>query len=123
MAGSVIRPVIIFTWLGVMLICPACFFSKEVKVPDHKTSLFWTTRSAQSGSPSAQSMLGEMYYNGNGVTRDLKKSWAWYKLAAEGGDAASKNMLGIIAAELTKEDLGDAQSIFSGLQNTISPSN
>ena len=117
MAGFIIRPAVIF--FAAMFICPACFFSSNAKVPDHETALFWTARSARSGSLSAQSMLGDMYYNGNGVARDLKKSWAWYKLAAEGGDAASKNMLGIIAAELSKEDLADAHSIFSGLKNTI----
>jgi TPR repeat protein len=46
-----------------------------------------------SGSHFSYKNLGDMYYYGWGVKKDLAKAKDWYQKAANGGDAYSKNML------------------------------
>src|ERR1700743_2586917 len=41
---------------------------------------------AQAGDVHAMTMLGELYSNGLGVTRDYAKAIDWYKRASDGGD-------------------------------------
>ena len=50
--------------------------------------------SADQGHAKAQSNLGSMYYNGQGVTQDYKEAVKWYRLSADQGDAAAQYNLG-----------------------------
>ena len=43
-------------------------------------------RSAEHGSSLAQSVLGERYRNGDGVTRNMATARSWFEKAARGGD-------------------------------------
>ena len=45
---------------------------------------------AEAGDPAAQMLLGMMYAEGRGVTRDDKQSWQWYWKSAVGGDTQSQ---------------------------------
>ena len=48
---------------------------------------------AEQGSDYAQSYLGIMYQEGQGVEQDLEEAIKWYRLAASQGDAtAQKNL-------------------------------
>ncbi len=49
---------------------------------------------AKSGDILAESILGYMYYNSEGVTRDRAKALEWGRKAAEQGDPAAQNLLG-----------------------------
>jgi hypothetical protein len=60
---------------------------------DYGKAFEWLQKSANQDYPAAQSMLGVMYSNGEGVTRDMKKAAALYKLAAEQGNCSSANSL------------------------------
>lgn len=82
---------------------------------DYKKSMYWSLKSAEKGSPSAQKMLGSMYYLGDGVTKDLKKAYAWYKLAANQGDASAKTFVDTITALLPQDQLDEAESLFLSL--------
>jgi len=42
---------------------------------------------AERGDAEAQDILGNMYYNGQGVPQDYKEAARWYRKAAEQGDA------------------------------------
>ena len=42
---------------------------------------------------AAQSMLGQMYQYGEGVTKDLTQAAHWYRIAAEQGDGFAQEML------------------------------
>ena len=48
------------------------------------------TYAAENGLVKAQSILGNMYANGVGVTKDLEKSTEWHTKAANSGDANSQ---------------------------------
>lgn len=49
---------------------------------------------AESGRASAQSLLGEMHLNGEGVPMDYAKALKWFRAAARQGDPASLMRLG-----------------------------
>ena len=49
---------------------------------------------AEQGNARAQSNLGVMYNNGQGVTQDYKEAVKWYRLAAAQGDASAQHFLG-----------------------------
>ena len=53
-------------------------------------------RSAESGSPTAQTRLGYMYENGIGVPQDYRLAAMWYHRAAEQGDPRAQHRLGIL---------------------------
>ena len=48
---------------------------------------------AEDGNPDAQAILGEMYFEGNGLNKDLVKALEWYKKAAIQGDSSSMSAL------------------------------
>jgi len=50
--------------------------------PSNTKSLKWLRQAAEAGFPMAQVELGEMYYQGHGVDRDLNESARWLELAS-----------------------------------------
>ena len=64
--------------------------------PDAITEL---RRFAEQGDAGAQYILGDMYYNGQGVPEDKAEAVRWYRLAAEQGDAPAQFNLGIMYRE------------------------
>lgn len=43
----------------------------------------WLTTAANQGQIEAQLALAELFYNGRGVARDLKRAWMWAKVAVD----------------------------------------
>ncbi len=101
-----------------MLSFVGCFFKKP-PVEVHKTSKYWSMKNAKSGSVSAQKMLGSMYYLGDGVPKDLKKAYVWYKLAANQGDSGAQKFVDIITVLLSTDQMEDAQKHFLTNQSEI----
>lgn len=60
---------------------------------------------AEQGDADAQTYLGNMYYNGDGVSQDYVQSAKWYLRAAEQGDAFAQHVL----AAMYDEGLGVSQ--------------
>ena len=50
---------------------------------------------ANQGDAAAQYNLGVCYYNGEGVTKDIKEAARLFKLAADQGDARAQCYLGV----------------------------
>ena len=50
---------------------------------------------AEAGDAEAQFKLGEMYYVGDGLEKDLHKAAKWYERSAEQGNAKSQHMIGL----------------------------
>jgi len=61
---------------------------------DFATALREWTPLAEQGYADAQSNLGLMYYNGDGVPQDYKTAEKWFRLAAEQGLADAQLKLG-----------------------------
>ncbi len=53
-------------------------------------------KAAEQGNAGAQSNLGAMYQNGQGVPQDYAKALQWYRKAAEQGKASAQNNLGVM---------------------------
>ena len=51
---------------------------------------------AEAGNAEAQTLLGAMYWSGEGVTRDHKEAAKWYLRAAEKGYARAQNDIGFM---------------------------
>jgi len=54
---------------------------------------FWYKKAAIKGNTDAMREMGHFYYKGNGVRFDLDHAFAWFELAAQEGDHASKRLL------------------------------
>ena len=68
-----------------------------------------TKKAAERGDAVAQYKLGAMYALGEGVPKDLVEAYAWWFIAAVGGDADAANNRVILAGELTKYQLSQGQ--------------
>ncbi len=55
-----------------------------------------TLKAAEQGSAKAQLQLAQMYYDGNGVTKDAAQAAAWYRKAAEQGDVEAQFWIGAL---------------------------
>ena len=61
---------------------------------DEKAMELWL-KAGELGCVAAYYSIGNAYYNGDGVERDLKKAKHYYELAAMGGNAKARHNLGI----------------------------
>ena len=65
---------------------------------DYATALREWEPLAEQGVAGVQSILGNMYANGQGVPQNDKTAVKWWKLAAEQGDADAQYNLGVLYA-------------------------
>ena len=70
----------------------------------------WYRLAADQGEALAQSNLGFMYANGEGVPEDDTEAVRWYRLAADQGDAWTQANLGVMFenGEGTPQDFVEA---------------
>ena len=61
---------------------------------DYATALLLWRPLAEQGIASAQHNLGNVYYNGQGVTQDYAEAAKWWRLAAEQGLGEAQGALG-----------------------------
>lgn len=88
-----------------LAVMPACTQNEEC-IPTYLTAAYLTKnwkavyRSclplAEQGDAGAQFILGEMYYNGEGVARDYVRAMSWFRQAAEQGLMQAQGMLGLM---------------------------
>ena len=70
----------------------------EIAAQNFVTALKWYTLAAAQGYAQAQTQLGAMYYNGQGVVQDYKTAMKWFTLAAEEGNGSAQYGLSIMHA-------------------------
>ena len=63
-------------------------------IPDQVKALEWFAKAAKAGDLTGQVALGTMYYQGDGVPRNMESAAKWFNKAAERGDALSQHNLG-----------------------------
>jgi hypothetical protein len=87
-------------------------------IGDHVTTARLLLSLANEGNASAQFVLGNMYFHGDGVRQDYVQAHKWYNLAAsrypatdtERRDEAVKNR-DIVAARMTPVEIAEAQKL------------
>lgn len=70
----------------------------EIAAQNYVTAMKWYTLAAAQGYAQAQTQLGAMYYNGQGVVQDYKTAMKWFTLAAEEGNGSAQYGLSIMHA-------------------------
>ncbi len=67
------------------------YYEKE----DFSSAFNWYEKAANGGYAPAQYIIAEMYYNGNGVNKNLKSAFEWFDKAYENGYTDSAFYLGV----------------------------
>ena len=65
---------------------------------DYITAIKEFRRASAQGNTGAQTYLGSMYADGQGVAQDYAEAAKWYRLAAEQGDGRAQTNLGSMYA-------------------------
>lgn len=77
----------------------ACCLPQKDPAPkgsaEEKADIVSLRAAAEQGDADAQYRLGECYYIGDGVWKDVSETAAWYRKAAEQGHAEAQYNLGI----------------------------
>ncbi|WP_206081787.1 tetratricopeptide repeat protein [Hallella mizrahii] len=61
---------------------------------DYANAVKCFQQAAEQGDAKSQNYMGECYYYGNGVTKNLQEAAKWYRKAAVQGNANAQNSLG-----------------------------
>ena len=81
-------------------------------VPENdKEAVRWYKKAAEQGHPNAQFSRGSAYHIGRGVIEDKVQAYAWYNIAAANGDEGGKKLKTVVAREMTKEQIVEAQKL------------
>lgn len=70
--------------------------------------LGWLRESAKRGYPLAQTSLGVLYLNGDGVPPDRVEAYARFALAADRGESGALEAEAALGVELSEEELARA---------------
>jgi TPR repeat protein len=81
-----------------------------------------TTKLAESGNINAQYNIGLMYYNGDGVPKNVIKAYVWWSIASANGDEDSKEWLEELRTEMTPQQISQAQNEAAELWKRIDKS-
>lgn len=77
---------------------------------DPERMLGWLRESARRGYPLAQTSLGVLYLNGDGVPLDRAEAYAWFTLAADQGEPGALEAEAALSVELGDEELTPAKT-------------
>ena len=90
-------------------------------VKDEAKAVELYTIAANQGHVWAQSNLGFMYYNGDGVKADNVQAYKWWLLASEKGDKPAKQVLGEIRPSMTGGEIKAAERLANSFVPKLSP--
>lgn len=71
---------------------------------------------ARAGHARAQYYLGRMYRAGEGVPPDKVRAYLWWTLAARQGDDEAAKAAGVLAGEMTRGQVMDAEALAEGFR-------
>ena len=78
---------------------------------------------ATDGKPEAQMLLGQLYFNGEGVEKDIKAALYWYEKAASQGFVDAQYRLGSLYFEGKPEFPKDYDKAYQWLQQALENGN
>ena len=77
---------------------------------DDAKAVFWLRRAADKGMPSAQRVLGAMYYYGHGVEQDYVEAYKWFDLAVMRGHQEAAEAREGVARRMTEGQIIQAET-------------
>ena len=78
---------------------------------DYAEAVKWYRKAAEQGYAGAQSALGVMYYNGEGVLQDTIAAHMWFNIAAIKGNKIAVKNRDMAAKKLLSADIVKAQQM------------
>ena len=78
---------------------------------DYAVASTWLRKSAGKDFPEAQSALGTMYTEGQGVLRDFVQAHMWLSSAFAHGDADAQKRLDSVAWRMSPTEIAEAQRL------------
>ena len=78
---------------------------------DYATALRLVRPLADQGNALAQSNLGFMYANGQGVPQDYVQAHKWLNLAAAAGDQSAVKSRDLVAGKMTPAQIAEGQKL------------
>src|SRR5699024_3683032 len=69
----------------------------------------WFRKAAEQGDANAQGLLGEMYYDGKGVSKNFVMSYMFAALSAAQGEEAGITLRDLVLKYLTGQQIAEAQ--------------
>ena len=99
------KPLLNTTLLFLLLVIGIAGGVSGQDVPDFEE----TRRLAEQGHARAQSNLGFMYDNGDGVPQNNLRAYVWFSVAAAQGHENARTNRDIVSDELTPEQLARGQ--------------
>ena len=78
---------------------------------DNTEAVKWYRKAADQGHASAQNSLGIMYAKGEGVIQNDVEAYKWWNLAAAQGVGSAKKSKAIVAKNMTREQVAEAQRL------------
>ena len=76
---------------------------------DYAQALAWYLKAAEQGHAGAQTNLGVLYYNGNGVKQDYVEADRWFSIASAGDYEDAKENRELMEKLITPMQIGDAR--------------
>jgi TPR repeat protein len=86
-----------------------CYTEGQGVERDDTQAVKWFRRAAEQGNAYAQISLAFCYEDGNGVARDDIEAYKWLTLAAAQGNAGASRWRDLMAAEMTRDEIAEAQ--------------
>ena len=86
---------------------------------DPREAVNWYRKAADQGVAAAQNSLGVAYGTGEGVPKDSVTAYAWFNLAAAQGDEDATKNRAIVARQMTRNQIAEAQRLSRQLATRI----
>ena len=102
--------IFLFLWFA-LLFTGWVYAADEVDVTQEEIALNYYMPIAEGGEPLAQLTLGEMYFVGQEVRKDLIAAYAWLAVAAHQGVHEAATLLADVKREMSAEQLEAADQL------------
>lgn len=87
------------------------YYTGEGVLQDYTEAGQWVRKAAYKGLTRAHAMLGIMYMEGRGVPLDNVYAYAWFNVAAAGGDRESSKGRDAVARKMIAAQVAEAQNL------------
>ena len=76
-----------------------------------REAIRWYKVAAEQGDSRAQNNLGAIYYEEDGVDRDIVQAYKWFNIAVASGNEKSRKARNMIYKEMTSDQIDKSQAL------------
>ena len=78
---------------------------------DYKEAVKWYRLAAEQGGAGAHIVLGEMYFQGQGVPQDYVSAHMWWSICGSSGKKECAELINIVKKKMTPSQIEKAQEL------------